>query len=90
VTVMKIHFFKHFSWLLKASFLLTFSLLPDRAFAAEKLVGLYSAQVMSMSLPWIAQEAGLFPKHSGRQIRVIGDRPVIVQALATGTIDGAF
>jgi ABC-type nitrate/sulfonate/bicarbonate transport system substrate-binding protein len=31
--------------------------------AADKLVGLHSAQVMSQSMPWIAQEAGLFKKY---------------------------
>jgi len=34
------------------------------ALAAEKLVGLYSARVMSQSMPWIAQEAGLFQKYN--------------------------
>jgi len=34
------------------------------ACAADKLVGLYSARVMSQSMPWIAQEAGLFKKHN--------------------------
>lgn len=34
-----------------------------RAHAADKLVGLHSAQVMSQSMPWIAQEAGLFKKY---------------------------
>jgi NitT/TauT family transport system substrate-binding protein len=32
--------------------------------AAEKLVGIYSARVMSQSMPWIAQEAGLFQKNN--------------------------
>lgn len=32
-------------------------------YAADKLVGLHSAQVMSQSMPWIAQEAGLFKKY---------------------------
>ena len=35
-----------------------------RAEAAEKLVGIYSARVMSQSMPWIAEEAGLFPKYN--------------------------
>ena len=39
-------------------------LLPyGAAGAAEKLVGLHSAQVMSQSMPWIAQEAGLFKQY---------------------------
>jgi len=33
---------------------------------------------------------GLDPERDKIQLRVIGDQPVIVQALATGTIDGAF
>ncbi|MGH7768071.1 MAG: ABC transporter substrate-binding protein, partial [Candidatus Binatia bacterium] len=34
------------------------------ALAAEKLIGIHSARVMSQSMPWIAQEAGLFKKHN--------------------------
>jgi ABC-type nitrate/sulfonate/bicarbonate transport system substrate-binding protein len=37
---------------------------PVAASAAEKLVGIHSARVMSQSMPWIAQEAGLFKKHN--------------------------
>src|ERR687891_1607805 len=33
------------------------------AHAADRLIGLHSAQVMSQSMPWIAQEAGLFKKY---------------------------
>jgi len=32
--------------------------------AAEKMIGIHSARVMSQSMPWIAQEAGLFKKHN--------------------------
>jgi hypothetical protein len=32
-------------------------------YAVEKLIGLHSARVMSQSLPWIAQEAGIFKKY---------------------------
>lgn len=32
-------------------------------FAADKLTGLHSAQVLSQSMPWIAREAGLFKKY---------------------------
>jgi ABC-type nitrate/sulfonate/bicarbonate transport system substrate-binding protein len=61
---MKIDLIKHFCSLLVASVLLPLGLARDRALATDKLVGLYSAQVMSMSLPWIAQEAGLFRKYN--------------------------
>ena len=37
--------------------------LVARNSAAEKLIGIYSARVMSQSLPWIAQETGLFRKY---------------------------
>lgn len=32
-------------------------------FAADRLIGLHSAQVLSQSMPWIAREAGLFKKY---------------------------
>jgi NitT/TauT family transport system substrate-binding protein len=31
---------------------------------ADRLIGLYSSRVMSQSMPWIAQEAGLFQKYN--------------------------
>jgi NitT/TauT family transport system substrate-binding protein len=34
------------------------------ALSAEKMVGIHSARVMSQSMPWIAQEAGLFKKYN--------------------------
>ena len=34
------------------------------ASAPDKLVGIHSARVMSQSLPWMAQEAGLFKKYN--------------------------
>jgi NitT/TauT family transport system substrate-binding protein len=34
------------------------------ATAADKLVGIHSARVMSQSMPWMAQEAGLFKKYN--------------------------
>ena len=45
--------------------LLLFSLISiaGHLHASDKLVGLHSAQVMSQSIPWIAQEAGLFKKY---------------------------
>jgi NitT/TauT family transport system substrate-binding protein len=36
----------------------------DAAVAPDKLVGIHSARVMSQSLPWMAQEAGLFKKYN--------------------------
>jgi hypothetical protein len=31
--------------------------------AVDRLLGIHSARVMSQSMPWIAQEAGLFKKY---------------------------
>jgi NitT/TauT family transport system substrate-binding protein len=55
----------------KLSFLGTVALLTSLyaslvygASAPDKLVGIHSARVMSQSLPWMAQEAGLFKKYN--------------------------
>jgi ABC-type nitrate/sulfonate/bicarbonate transport system substrate-binding protein len=45
-------------------FLLLAPALTHAASAPDKLVGIHSARVMSQSLPWMAQEAGLFKKHN--------------------------
>ena len=48
-----------------AVLILAAACVPSRtALAADRLVGIYSARVMSQSLPWIAQEAGLFKKYN--------------------------
>jgi NitT/TauT family transport system substrate-binding protein len=47
-----------------AIFALSLVLPPRVALAAEKLTGLYSAQSISYSMPWIAREAGLFRKYN--------------------------
>lgn len=41
-----------------------FCLLATQLPAADRLVGIYSARVMSQSLPWIAHEAGLLRKYN--------------------------
>jgi NitT/TauT family transport system substrate-binding protein len=41
-----------------------FIILPQGVFAAEKFVTIHAARVMSQSMPWIAQEAGLFQKYN--------------------------
>ena len=47
-----------------AVFFFSLLLTPGVTPAADKLSALYSAQSVSYSLPWIAQDAGLFRKHS--------------------------
>jgi ABC-type nitrate/sulfonate/bicarbonate transport system substrate-binding protein len=44
-------------------FLVSLIFSAERTDAADRLIGLHSAQVMSQSMPWIAQEAGLFKKY---------------------------
>jgi NitT/TauT family transport system substrate-binding protein len=56
--------------------------------AAEKLIGLYSAQVMSQSMPWIAQEAGLFQKHNlDFQLVYISSSPMATAAIIGGDVE---
>src|ERR1700752_202958 len=48
-------------------FALAISLAPATARAAaapDKMVGIHSARVMSQSMPWMAEEAGLFKKYN--------------------------
>ena len=55
------------------------------AVAADKLVVLYSARVMSQSMPWIAQEAGLFRKYDlDLQLVYVGGGPPAAAAALAG------
>ena len=57
----------------------------DHAAAADRLVGLHSAQVLSQSMPWIAQEAGLFKKHDlDFHLVFISSSPVATAAMLGG------
>lgn len=56
--------------------------------AADRLVGLYSAQVMAQSMPWIAQEAGLFQKHNlDFQLVYISSSPMATAAIVGGDVE---
>src|SRR5712692_5223626 len=60
-------------------------LAPLTAFAAEKLVGIHSARVLSQSMPWIAQEAGLFKKYNlDFQLVFIASSPSVTAAMLGG------
>ena len=48
-------------WLL---LVLLFGVQAQGAAAPDKLIGIHSARVMSQSLPWVAEEAGLFKKYN--------------------------
>ncbi|MBI1997474.1 MAG: ABC transporter substrate-binding protein [Deltaproteobacteria bacterium] len=56
-----------------------------KALAADRLIGLHSAQVMSQSMPWIAQEAGLFKKYDlDFRLVFISSSPVATAATING------
>jgi len=61
------------------------------ACAADRLVGLHSAQVMSQSMPWIAQEAGLFKKYDlDFRLVFIPSSPVATAATLNGDAEVAL
>jgi ABC-type nitrate/sulfonate/bicarbonate transport system substrate-binding protein len=59
---------------------------PAHATAAtDKLIGFYSARTMSQSMPWIAEEAGLFRKYDlDFQLVYISSAPMVTAALLGG------
>ncbi len=55
------------------------------ASAADKLVDIHSARVMSQSMPWIAQEAGLFEKYDlDHQLVFIASSGMVTAAILGG------
>ena len=55
------------------------------AAAPDRLIGLHSAQVLSQSMPWIAQEAGLFKKYDlDFRLVFIPSSPVATAATLSG------
>src|SRR5688572_26390274 len=66
-------------------------LTPPVIVAAEKLSALYSAQSVSYSMPWIAQDAGLFRKHDlDVKLVYIPSSGVATAALLGGDIEIAL
>jgi len=56
-----------------------------RAAAPDRLIGLHSAQVLSQSMPWIAQEAGIFKKYDlDFRLVFIPSSPVATAATLSG------
>jgi NitT/TauT family transport system substrate-binding protein len=63
----------------------------SKASGAEKMTSLYSAQTVSYSLPWIAQEAGLFRKYNlDFDLVYIPSSGIATAALLGGDVDTAF
>jgi ABC-type nitrate/sulfonate/bicarbonate transport system substrate-binding protein len=58
--------------------------IPLSAHGAEKLIGIHSARVMSQSLPWMAEEAGLFKKYNLEYPQVFVSSSSIVTAALLG------
>jgi len=55
------------------------------ATAPDRLIGLHSAQVLSQSMPWIAQEAGIFRKYDlDFRLVFISSSPVATAATLSG------
>lgn len=56
-----------------------------RLIAADKLIGIHSARVLSQSLPWIAREAGLFKKYNlDFDLVFIASSPSVTAAMLSG------
>ena len=69
-------------WLL---LFLVLAFAQDGAAATDKLTGFYSARTMSQSMPWIAEEAGLFRKYQlDFQLVYISSAPMVTAALLGG------
>ena len=71
--------------------LLLFVLAPCQVFGADKLVGIHSARTMSQSMPWIAEEAGLFKKYGlDFQLVYISSASMVTAAMLSGSGDVAI
>lgn len=56
--------------------------------AADKMIGIHSARVMSQSYPWIAEEAGIFKKYNlDFQLVFIASSGIVTAALLGGDAD---
>jgi NitT/TauT family transport system substrate-binding protein len=79
----RIHRYVGLSFAVSLACLLTLAV--SELFAVDRLIGLHSAQVMSQSMPWIAQEAGLFKKYDlDFRLVFIPSSPVATAATLNG------
>ena len=80
----KLFFWRFLGWA-GASVVLNASLSVDAPWAADKLLGVHSARVMSQSMPWIADEAGLFRDNNlDFPLVYIGSSPLATAAMLGG------
>ena len=62
-----------------------------RVSALDKLRIAYVSPSMSLSLPWIAKQTGIFAKHDiAAEVLLITGSPRLVQSLIAGDVDVAF
>ena len=82
---MRRRFIWMFVWPLPCCIVISLGFTVGRIFAAEKLIGIHSARVMSQSMPWIAQEAGIFRKYDlDFPLVYIGSSPLATAAMLGG------
>ena len=61
------------------------------SFAADKLRVAYVSPSLSLSLPWVAKEAGMLAKHDlAAEFLLITGSPRLVQSLIAGDVDVVF
>lgn len=73
------------SWYCGAVVFLLLGFMPCVGAGADKLIGFHSARTMSQSMPWIAEEAGLFRKNDiDFQLVYISSSPMVTAALLSG------
>ncbi len=78
-------------WAVAVFFLVAVHLVPYKGVAAERLVTIQSAQVISQSLPWVAQAAGLFAKYNlDHQLVYIASSGIVAAAMVGGNGDIAL
>ncbi|MBI4525780.1 MAG: ABC transporter substrate-binding protein [Deltaproteobacteria bacterium] len=78
-------------WFCVTIFSLVFLSQLPAARAADKLIGIHSARVMSQSMPWIAQEAGLFKKYNvDFPLVYIASSPAVTAAMLGGDAEIAL
>jgi NitT/TauT family transport system substrate-binding protein len=83
--IMKTRTLRCLFWLVSGSILLGLEMVPYKALAVERLTGLYAARVIAQSMPWIAQEAGLFQKYNlDFQLVYIASGPLVAAAMLSG------
>lgn len=66
-------------------FFFTLFFLPHPGSTADKLIGIHSARTMSQSMPWIAEEVGLFKKYDlDFQLVYISSASMVMAAMLSG------